>query len=146
VSREEIGSRLRGSLQSAAAGDVDQLRQATREAREAAAGLREAIRDSTRERQAVRQMLAGIEGHVRRVVGERIEAEVARQVADLAIVTEKAMREAVAKVEREFDRLARIFTGRERPDTVPLEDLARRYVASHEDPAKRPTADGGQPT
>jgi len=109
------------------------LRAATREAHEAIAGLREALRDVRQERRAVRQMLDGIEGRVKRIVAEQIKTEIEEQVrvqvAELGTATERAMDVATAKVAAKFDRLAAIFTGEEDPDREPLETLVRKHVA-----------------
>jgi chromosome segregation ATPase len=111
--------------------EVQQLRAATREAHEAIAGLRETIRDAATERRAVQQLLDGIEDRVQRAVAghieQHLEQEVAREVAKLGEVTQRAMDRAVAKVEREFDRLEAIYTGHENPGKD-LETLTRRYV------------------
>lgn len=104
------------------AGEVAELREATRQAHEVLGDLR-------RERRAVEQFAATVRADVEAAVRARIEAEVERQVGELAEVTKRAMRESVAKVEREFDRLARIFTGRENPDRPDLEEVIRARVA-----------------
>jgi predicted nucleic acid-binding Zn-ribbon protein len=110
------------------ANEIAALREATREAHEV-------LRDLRTERRAVEQLLAGIEGRVKRAVGDLIEEAVTREVATLGEATDMAMRKSVAKVEREFDRLERILTGREKgAKHGPIEDLIRRHVASREAP------------
>lgn len=107
-------------------GEIDALREATRQAHEV-------LRDLRTERRAVEQILSGIEERVKRAVADRMEEAVKRDVEALGQVTEKAMRDSVAKVEREFDRLAGILTGREKDSKHgPLEDLIRRHVAPQE--------------
>lgn len=107
-------------------GEIDALREATRQAHEV-------LRDLRTERRAVEQILSGIEEKVKRTVADRMEEAVKRDVEALGQVTEKAMRDSVAKVEREFDRLAGILTGREKDSKHgPLEDLIRRHVAPQE--------------
>lgn len=105
---------------------------------EETAALREAIReahevlkDLRAERRAVEQLLAGLEGRVQRAVEARVEEALKRDLEKLGEATDRAMRASVAKVEREFERLARIMTGRERPGQKPLEDLIRTAVASN---------------
>jgi predicted nucleic acid-binding Zn-ribbon protein len=114
--RDLVGSHLRDQRRDTAA-ELEALRTATREAHEV-------LKDLRTERRAVEQMLAGIEGRVRRAVADLIESEVARQVAELGKVTERAMRDSVAKVGREFDRLASIYLGRN-DDGRTLEELTR---------------------
>lgn len=75
------------------------LRQATQEARQA-------IKDLRRERREAEQAIAGM---MRQEIGARIDAEVRRQVELLGRETQDAMRRSVAKVGREFDRLARLY-------------------------------------
>jgi len=103
------------------ADEIAALRAATREAHEV-------LKDLRTERRAVEQLVAGIEGRVQRAVGNRIEREVADQVAKLADETDKAMRASVAKVGREFDKLAELYTGGDGPDRPSLVELTRRYV------------------
>lgn len=103
--------------------DLAALREATRQAHEVLTDLR-------RERRAVEQLVAGIEGRVQRAVKDLIETAVEMQVGELGKATERAMDAAVAKVGREFDRLERIFTGRDDLKRPPLEDLIRRRVAT----------------
>lgn len=116
--------------------DVQALRAATREAHEAIRGLREVLRDVALERRAVQQLLDGIEGRVKRSVGEEIERQVETQVEALTGQTRKAMNMAVEKVFGEFDRIQAILTGRERPDGSSLEELTRRHVARLQATAK----------
>jgi len=104
------------------ADEVAALREATREAHEA-------LKDLRTERRAVEQLVAGIEGRVQRAVADLIEAQVAEQVAALGKVTEKAMADSVAKVGREFDRLAAIYLGHGDEDRGTLEEQTRRAVA-----------------
>lgn len=104
--------------------ELAQLREATREAHEA-------LKDLRTERRAIEQLIAGVEGRVRRAVADLIEAQVAEQIAALGKVTEKAMRDSVAKVGREFDRLAAIYVGRD-DDGQTLEELTRQAVARRE--------------
>lgn len=101
------------------ADEIAALRAATREAHEV-------LKDLRTERRAVEQLVAGIEGRIQRTVSDLIEAAVKRDIASLAKVTEKAMRDSVAKVGREFDRLERILTGRDRPGQESLEEQLRR--------------------
>ena len=96
----------RGELQP----EIETLRALIREAHET-------LKDLRTERRAVEQLVAGIEGHVQRAVAGLIEAQVAEQVAALGKVTEKAMRDSVAKA------------GRERPEGDTLEDQLRRAAA-----------------
>lgn len=107
-----------------AADELAALREATREAHEV-------LRDLRTERRAVEQLVATIEDRVKRAVSDRMEEALKRDLAALSLATDKAMRDSVARVTREFDRLARIFTGRERGGE-PLEDLVRRHVAAKE--------------
>ena len=100
------------------ADEVAALREATRQAHEV-------LKDLRTERRAVEQLVAGIEGRVQRAVADLIEAQVAEQIAALGRVTEKAMADSVAKVGREFDRLASIYVGRD-DDGATLEELTRR--------------------
>ena len=100
------------------AAEIEALRAATREAHEA-------LKDLRTERRAVQQLVDGIEGRVQRAVAALIETQVTEQLAALGKVTRKAMDDSVAKVHREFDRLERIFTGRDNSHE-PLEDLILR--------------------
>lgn len=106
----------RGELQP----EIDTLRALIREAHET-------LRDLRTERRAVEQLLAGIEARVQRAVGSLIETQVTEQVAALGEATDKAMRESVAKVGREFDRLAGIYLGHD-DDRGTLEELARNAI------------------
>lgn len=115
--RDMVGSHLRDGGRAAA--ETEQLREAIREAHEV-------LKDLRTERRAVEQLVAGIERRVQRTVSTLIEEAVKRDIAALAKVTEKAMRESVAKVGREFDRLERILTGRDRPGQESLEEQFRR--------------------
>ena len=108
-----------------AADEIEALRQATRQAHEA-------LKDLRTERRAVEQLVAGIEGRVQRAVAVLIETQVAAQVAALGKVTEKAMDDSVAKVGREFDRLAAIYLGRDDTQRGTLEEQTRRAVAARE--------------
>jgi len=116
-----------GSSDVSRADEIEALRAAIREAHEV-------LRDLRTERRALEQMVAGIQGRVRRAVEEVLKAEVEQQVAQLGDATERAMAKSVAKVQSEFDRLERIFTGQEKPGQEPLEDLIRHYVATKETP------------
>lgn len=93
----------------------DELRELIREAHGATKDLRQAVRDA---KKAVESDIA-----------ETMKAEVERQVAHLGEATGKAMRAAVEKVHREFDRLEAIFTGTDpqsrHEGKPPLEELLR---------------------
>ncbi len=106
------------------ADDLAALRDATRVAHEV-------LRDLRTERRAVEQLIAGIEGRVQRAVGRYMQDAVKTEVAKLGEATEKAMRDSVAKVGREFDRLERILTGRDSKDRPPLADLLREAAESN---------------
>lgn len=109
-------------------GEIDALREATRQAHEV-------LRDLRTERRAVQQLLAEVDGRVQRAVSDLIQDAVKRDIEALGQVTEKAMRDAVVRVEGEFDRLASILTGREKDSKHgPLEDLIRRHVATQDVP------------
>lgn len=105
------------------ADEVTALREATRAAHEA-------LKDLRQEHRAVKQLVAGIEGRVQRAVEGLLHTEIERQVAELAKVTDRAMRDSVAKVGREFDRLERILTGREDDGRPSLEEQFRTAQAS----------------
>jgi len=105
------------------ADEVKALREATREAHAV-------LRDLRHERRAIERSLVEVHERVRQAVGDQIEREVAAQVARLGKVTEKAMRDSVAKVGREFDRLERILTGCEDDDRPPLEDQLREIAGT----------------
>jgi len=104
------------------ADEVAALRQATREAHEA-------LKDLRAERRAVEQLVAGIEGRVQRAVTDLMKAQVAEQVATLGEATRRAMDESVAKVGREFDRLAAIYLGHGDEDRGTLDEQTRRAVS-----------------
>jgi uncharacterized coiled-coil DUF342 family protein len=105
-----------------AADEIAELKAATREAHET-------LKDLRAERRSIAEMLvelrvesAGIPDRVRSSVQLTIENQVAEQVNRLGFATEKAMRASVAKVQREFDRLASLFLGTE-PGQTSLEEL-----------------------
>jgi hypothetical protein len=102
-----------------AADDLAALKAATREAHEVLSDLRA-------ERRAMQDVIAGLGPLVERLVGGRIETEVREQMAKLGKATEKAMRDSVAKVGREFDRLQFILTGQEDDARPPLEQQLRQ--------------------
>lgn len=116
MTRDLIGAHLRDATRTP--DEIAVLREATRQAHEA-------LKDLRTERRAVEQLVAGIEGRVQRAVADLIEAQVAEQVAALAKVTDKAMRDSVAKVERSFDRLERILTGQDDDGQPTLEEQIR---------------------
>lgn len=101
------------------ADEIQALRAATREAHEA-------LQDLRAERRRVEQLLTQVDDRVKRAVTSLIEEAVKRDLAELGQVTHKAMHDAVAKVCREFDRLARIYLGRDADGTETLEELTRR--------------------
>jgi rRNA-processing protein FCF1 len=106
---------------------INELIAATAEAREVIREMHGAQKDLRREIAEARAFIASdIEAAIR--------AEVAKQMAELGEATSKAMRESVAKVGREFDRLEAIFTGRDKTARKaghpPLEDLIRRVADS----------------
>ncbi|RBQ21569.1 hypothetical protein DP939_02335 [Spongiactinospora rosea] len=97
-----------------------ELRELVREAHGVTGDLRKAVKDARRT--------------VESDIAQTMEAEVKRQVAELGEVTAEAMRNSVAKVGREFDRLEAIFLGADpqskRKGRPPLEDLIREHLNS----------------
>lgn len=115
---------------------ADELRELIREAHGATRDLRAAIRDARAVAPAI--------------VSEHLDAEVKRAVDKLGETTEKAMDASVAKVNREFDRLADILMGRTGPDrkrrALQIPEAIERLVASEGSPLPSPDGnvrDGG---
>jgi hypothetical protein len=76
------------------------------------------LRVATREAETVtRQAAAG-------AVAERIEQEVAKQLAELGDLTRREMDRAVARVGRKFDELAKLYMQGEGRGNVSLDELA----------------------
>lgn len=102
------------------------LRAAVREAHGVLKDMRGVLADLRAERRAVEQLLDGIPGRV----DERIERQVVEGLEALGRQTEQAMDASVAKVGREFDRLAAIFLGTDERARAegrePLETLVLR--------------------
>lgn len=85
----------------------DSLRAAVREAHGVLKDMRGVLAELRQERRAVEHLLDGIPARV----DERIERQVVEGLEALGRKTEQAMDASVAKVGREFDRLAAIFLG-----------------------------------
>jgi hypothetical protein len=100
--------------------EVEQLREATRAAHEM-------LQDLRAERRVVETLIRDLPIHIRDVVAARIEVAVVKNLAVLGIATEKAMGEAVDKVNREFDKLAGILLGLKSDDRPSLEVLIGAY-------------------
>jgi phosphoenolpyruvate-protein kinase (PTS system EI component) len=100
--------------------EIDALKTATREAHEA-------LRDLRAERKALDNARRTLSGDIKQVVESMIEERVAAGLASYAETVTAAMDSAVAKVHSEFNRLERIFTGREDPSRPDLETLIRAY-------------------
>ncbi|PZG49873.1 hypothetical protein C1I98_11195 [Spongiactinospora gelatinilytica] len=96
----------------------DELRELIREAHGVTKDLRQAVKDA---RQTIEHDVA-----------QTMKAEVKGQVDELGEATATAMRNAVAKVGREFDRLEALFTGTDpqsrRAGKPPLENLIRERL------------------
>lgn len=108
--------------------EIAALKAATREAHEVLRDLRDERRAISESVAALRAESADIPDRVRRSVQATIEHQVAEQVNKLGVATRQAMDHSVAKVQREFDRLAGIFLGHG-PDQTSLEELIRARQA-----------------
>lgn len=111
--------------------------------REATRAAHEALKDLRAERRAVEQLAEKVNDLVSSAVESLIETQVAAQLEVLGRVTEKAMRHSVAKVNREFNRLAAIYTGRN-DDGNTLEELTQRAAEARTHPPA--TAQSSQET
>lgn len=101
--------------------------------REATRAAHEALKDLRAERRAVERLAEKVNDLVSSAVESLIETQVAAQLEVLGRVTEKAMRDSVAKVEREFGRLAAIYLGR-KDDGNTLEELTQRAAEARTHP------------
>lgn len=100
--------------------DLEKAVAAARELRAAVVEGHQMLKDLKAERMAAREarkelsMLyeAMIQGHLHGI-REILDESVKREIDALGVVTEKAMRDSVKKVEAEFDKLAAILLGKE---------------------------------
>ncbi len=101
---------------------IDQLGAASMEAREVITELRSELKEA---RRVQREFHQEVERALAVAVDERIAAEVAKGLDAYGETLRKAMSDAVDKVGREFDKLAKIYIeGRKGEPTLP--DLAKR--------------------
>jgi len=93
------------------------LRQAIREGHELLADMRQLLREA----REVRDTLTPP------AVWERVNAEIAGRVGQIAEQVDAEMAASVRHVSEEFDRLAMVLLGEDQPGTEPLADTALRY-------------------
>lgn len=92
--------------------DKEELRALIREANEAKADLKALTKE-------VRELVSTS-------MGEVMTAELKRILNEMGVATRIAMDQAVAKVGKEFDKLERLFLGKDSDDAPTLESLIRK--------------------
>jgi hypothetical protein len=106
--------------------ELEELREATREAHAAIKDLRAAAKEA---RTAAADARTAAQTEVRKI----LEAAAVREIGKLGQATEAAIARSVAKVSAEFDRLAATYTGTDphsiRAGKASLEELANRAKA-----------------
>lgn len=109
------------------AGLIDRLGEASLEAKGLIRELHAAVKDARAVLKEIAVERERVETMVKRAVEAEVEEAVSSQLAALGAATQKAMREAVDKVIKEFARLeSSIFTGGiKRRDALDLRDLVR---------------------
>lgn len=85
---------------------------------------RELLRDVNTASKDLRRTIREAKEVIAADVNAQINAAMTEQLGQLSEATRVAMRNSVAKVEAEFDKLANLFLGKDKDD--PLEDLIRK--------------------
>lgn len=129
-----------GELLDEAVATVEQLRVLTREAHAALKDAKRARRDLDAAVKAARDAATAA---ARTAIGEVVEAEVARALAELGEETRTAMDESVAKIQAEFDRIANLFlTGHRDGRGEHILNVAERRYGLPETPRAEGTSGG----